>query len=273
LNIKKLETQPTQLHPQYVQGDPFPHIVIDNFIDTALLDKVLEEFPSTDKLNWREYNDDKQIKLACEDEMQFSPAARELIYYLNSGIFIKYLEGLTGISGIFADPHFRGGGYHQIKKGGCLKIHTDFNWYDKLQAHRRINLLLYLNKDWDEQYGGHLELWSKNMTKCHQKILPIFNRCVIFNTTDTSYHGHPAPLTCPDDMTRKSIALYYYSTTRQKEEISDPHTTLFKNRPEEIWNNTLKDLHKSGFVTNKIKSFIKKICPPIIIDCYKYLRN
>ena len=235
LDPEKLKSQAERLHPQFVHGAPFPHIVMDDFIDEKLLDRVLEEFPSPHKLNWRKYNDTRQVKLASEDESWFGPATRELMLNLNSGILIKFLESLTGIYGIFSDPHFRGGGLHQVERGGSLKVHTDFNWYARLQAHRRLNLLLYLNKDWKDEYGGHLELWNKEMTKRYQQILPIFNRCVIFSTTDTSYHGHPEPLTCPEGMTRKSLALYYYSATRPKEECSDPHSTIFKKRPGEVW--------------------------------------
>ncbi|NEN95926.1 MAG: 2OG-Fe(II) oxygenase, partial [Moorea sp. SIO3I7] len=151
-------------------------------------------------------------------------------------------------------PHFVGGGLHQIEKGGYLKIHADFNRHTKLRLDRRLNLLIYLNKDWQEDYGGHFEMWDTEMTQSQKKILPVFNRCVIFSTTDFSYHGHPEPLTCPEGRTRKSLALYYYSNGRPAEELSKSgdHSTLFKARPGE------KLQLKKSPVT-KVKNFLKKL--------------
>ena len=189
---------------------------------------------------------------------------RLLLYQLNSSIFVNFLEKLTGIKGIIPDPHFVGGGLHQIEKGGFLKIHVDFNKHKQMQVDRRLNLLLYLNKDWQEEYGGHFELWDRNMTECEAKILPIFNRCVIFNTSDFSYHGHPNPLNCPEDRTRKSLALYYYSNGRPAEEVSGQHSTLFRERPGE-------DLAQQQKVNNK--QLLKKFIPPIVIDLVKTIQK
>jgi Rps23 Pro-64 3,4-dihydroxylase Tpa1-like proline 4-hydroxylase len=151
---------------------------------------------------------------------------------MNSPSMLDFLEKLTGIDGLIPDPYFGGGGLHQIVRGGFLKIHTDFNWHPKLKLDRRLNLLVYLNKDWREDYGGHLELWDRALKRAEKSILPVFNRTVVFSTTDFSYHGHPRPLRCPDSTTRKSISLYYYSNGRPEEEKSAPHDTLFRETPE-----------------------------------------
>jgi hypothetical protein len=142
------------------------------------------------------------------------------------------LQELTGIKEtLLPDPYLEGGGYHEIKPGGLLKVHADFNKHQFTMLDRRINLLVYLNKDWEESYGGHFELWNTKMTKSYRKVLPVFNRLAIFSTTDFSYHGHPDALSCPPDRSRKSIALYYYSNGRPKSEVSEkPHSTLFVNR-------------------------------------------
>jgi Rps23 Pro-64 3,4-dihydroxylase Tpa1-like proline 4-hydroxylase len=187
----------------YAIALPFPHIVIDNFLPESLLEQVLEEFPQPNKINWQTFNTPAEKKLASASELQMGDFTRFLLYQLNSSVLINFLEKLTGIEGIIPDPHFVGAGLHQIEKGGFLKLHADFNRYDKLKLDRRLNFLLYLNKDWREEYGGHLELWRTDMSHCQQKILPTFNRCVIFSTTDFSYHGHPEPLNCPEAVTRK----------------------------------------------------------------------
>ncbi|NER31050.1 MAG: 2OG-Fe(II) oxygenase [Symploca sp. SIO1C4] len=250
----------------YSQAEPFPHIIIDNFLPETVLDKVLEQFPKPELIDWQKFDAAQEKKLASKSELQIAEAIRLLLYQLNSSTFIKFLEQLTGIDGIIPDPHFEGGGLHQIEKGGYLKIHADFNRNKKLRLDRRLNLLLYLNKDWQEEYGGHFEMWDKDMTKCHKKILPIFNRCVIFSTTDFSYHGHPEPLTCPEGWTRKSLALYYYSNGRPSEEISGAHSTLFRAKPEE-------KLAQKPSSLKIIKTISNKLIPPIFIDAKNYLSN
>ena len=164
------------------------------------------------------------------------------------------------------DPHLSGGGLHEIKKGGILKVHTDFNKHPKNNLDRRVNVLIYLNKNWKKEYNGCLELWDKEMIKCKQKIIPNFNKMVIFSTTDFSNHGHPEPLKCPKNKSRKSLALYYFSNGRPQEEILDKNLknrTLFKSRAghsNEVKNN--KDyfkvfLRKFSWY-QKMKKFEKK---------------
>ncbi|WP_206603044.1 2OG-Fe(II) oxygenase [Leptolyngbya ohadii] len=218
----------------YASADPFPHTVIDNFLPERILDSILEEFPQPGSIDWQRFEAAAEKKLASKSEQQMGAATRLLLYQLNSSTFISFLETLTGITGLIPDPHFEGGGLHQIEPGGYLKMHVDFSRNDRLKLDRRLNLLIYLNKDWKEEYGGHLELWDKDVTQLSKKILPLFNRCVIFNTTDFTFHGHPEPLTCPPGNTRKSLALYYYSNGRPAHETrGGQHSTLFRARPGE----------------------------------------
>jgi Rps23 Pro-64 3,4-dihydroxylase Tpa1-like proline 4-hydroxylase len=187
------------------------------------------------------------------------------MHFLNSEPFLMFLQKLTGIEEtLMPDPYFVGGGFHEIKPGGYLKIHADFNRHNMTNLDRRINALVYLNEDWDESYGGHFELWDKDMTKCHKKVLPVFNTLAIFSTTDFSYHGHPDPLACPEGRSRKSLALYYYSNGRPQHEISDKdHSTVFKARDE-----SEKLAGESSF-----KSVLKEFVPPILVKAVKSLKN
>lgn len=116
------------------------------------------------------------------------------------------------------DPYFEGGGFHEIKPGGYLKMHVDFHKHKQMNLDRRLNILVYLNEDWKEEYGGHFELWEKDMSKSVTKILPVFNRLAMFSTTDY-WHGHPDPLTCPPDRSQRSLLLYYYTNGRPAEEV------------------------------------------------------
>src|SRR5262249_10915505 len=131
---------------------------------------------------------------------------------------------------------------------------------------RRLNLLVYLNRDWNDEYGGHLELWDPSMTRCVHKILPVFNRCVVFSTTDRSYHGHPTPLACPRDRNRKSIALYYYSNGRPQEERSESHSTLFRDRPGVV-------VAPQRSYSRAARRLVRSLVPPILADGYWYLRH
>lgn len=243
----------------YQSAAPFPHIVMDDFLSPDALDMVLSEFPRHSDIDWHTIDNAQQRKLSCSDENKMGPHTRHLLYLFNSSTFINFIEALTGISGLIPDPHFKGGGMHQIVRGGHLGVHADFNIYERLKLDRRLNILLYLNKNWREEYGGHLELWDTKMTRCEKKILPIFNRCVVFSTTDFSYHGHPDPLKCPDEMSRKSLALYYYSNGRPASERSAGHSTLFQARPGEKAVNNNK---KGSF----LRSAAKKVTPPIFYD-------
>lgn len=266
LDSEYLKKLASENHEKYKQAQPFPHVVIDDFLPELILDNILIEFPKSGDIDWQKFENKAEKKLANKHEKNMGDHTRALLYQLNSATFIEFLESLTGIKGIIPDPHFEGGGLHQIEKGGYLKMHVDFNRHTKLNLDRRLNLLLYLNKDWQEEYGGYLELWDKEITQCEKKILPIFNRLVIFTTTDFTYHGHPEPLTCPEGWTRKSLALYYYTNGRPAEEISGKaHSTIFQARPgEEI-------TEKSEKI--ELKALLKKLIPPLFIDVINSLRK
>jgi hypothetical protein len=229
--------------------------VFDDFLDFSLLDLVLAEFPKPGDIAWQRFDNPHEIKLASAAEASFGPATRLLLYHLNSITFLEFISAVTGIDNLIPDPSFDGGGLHQIVRGGKLGIHVDFNRHGKYGLDRRLNLLLYLNKDWREEYGGDLELWDRNMSRCGAKIRPVFNRLVIFGTTDFTYHGHPDPLQCPQGMTRKSLALYYFSNGRPAEEITGAHSTVFRARDHEEFGLTLNQ---------RLRKLAKDLSPPIL---------
>lgn len=213
----------------YAAADPFPHTVIDGLFDDADLDAVLREFPRPEAMPWARFDNAMEKKLGFYYETsRIAPSIRSFLDAMNGFEMLLFLERLTGIEGLIPDPYFGGGGLHQIEPGGFLKVHADFNVHPKLKLDRRLNMLIYLNRDWREEWGGHLELWDRDMRGCRKRILPTFNRTVIFSTTDTSFHGHPQPLTSPPGVTRKSVSLYYYTAGRPSDERSAPHDTIFR---------------------------------------------
>lgn len=221
---------------RYRSAKPFPSITFDGFFAPAALDAVLSEFPDLSVKPQVRYESHNELaKYTTRGEARFGPETRALLHFLNSEPFLAFVQRLTGIDEpLLPDPYFNGGGLHEIKPGGLLKVHADFNKHPETKLDRRVNVLVYLNKDWREEYGGHFELWDRAMTKPEVRILPLFNRLAMFSTTSTSYHGHPDPLTCPPGRSRKSIALYYYTNGRpaHEVEVDGIHTTLFRGRDE-----------------------------------------
>jgi 2OG-Fe(II) oxygenase superfamily len=231
----RLNADPAALRERYVSAQPFPHIVIDNLFPDGVLEEVLADFPRPDEIAWRKFDNPTEKKLGYWHENPLRPSVQLFLYEMNSAPLLQFLEALTGIEGLVSDPYYGGAGPHQIEPGGFLKVHVDFNWHPLLKLDRRLNLLVYLNKDWKEEYGGHLELWNRDVSRCEQKVLPVFNRTVVFSTTDFSFHGHPEPLACPEGRTRKSVSFYYYSNGRPDEERSAPHDTVFRKTHERDW--------------------------------------
>lgn len=255
LPLTRMRDEAAAAHQSYLNAKPYPHIVFDNFFDPALIDMVVEEFPKPDAIKWQKFDNEQEIKLASNKEASFGPATRLLLYHLNSITFLNFLSEVTGIDDLMPDPGFEGGGLHQIVPGGKLGVHADFNKHGRYQVDRRLNLLLYLNKNWKEEYGGHLQLWDRDMKECHAKVLPVFNRVMVFGTTDFTYHGHPDPLTCPEGMTRRSMALYYFSNGRPPEEVSGEHSTLFRARDPEDFKLTTRQ---------RVRRFVSDLVPPIL---------
>jgi Rps23 Pro-64 3,4-dihydroxylase Tpa1-like proline 4-hydroxylase len=245
-----LASEGKKLSDAYAGNTPWPHIVIDDFLDPQLLEKVRQEAASVRRSEYYEKFVDRKTdhnKYAYAPDVVGLETAR-LVNFLNSGPFVGYLEKLTGIEGLLADPSYFGGGLHKITTGGFLEMHTDFNLLKKYKLERRLNLLLYLNKDWQPSYNGSLELWDRASKTRVKEVPPIFNRCVVFSTTNESMHGHPLPLATPDGVERMSIALYYYTNTWNPAEMV--HSTLFhisqdnkvRVRPSRVYRSVVRTL-------------------------------
>ena len=217
---------------EFRQAKPFPSIVIDNFLPLSLAERLLENFPKSEEMS-REYKALNEYKSEESDIDSLDKSFSELKSYLSDKKFLKFLTELAGIDNLLPDEHNFGGGCHQGKKGSYLDIHADFNIHPISSMHRRLNLLIYFNKEWSADKGGYLELWDKEMKQCENRIAPSFNKCVIFETSDTSFHGY-AEVNCQDNETRKSFAAYYYTKDAPfSDKKIKEHTTIFKTRPTE----------------------------------------
>ncbi len=229
--IERLEN-----YADYRGADPFPHIVIDDLFDPKALRSILAEWPAFD--DTQETHSDGTFvksKQGTTWRTNFGPATRDVFAELAAPRFLMALQKLTGMWGLMGDPYMFGGGLHATAIGGRLAVHADFNKHPIFKLDRRLNLLTYLNENWAEENGGWLELWDREMTRCSARVLPVFNRTVIFSTNSDSFHGQPEPIVGPQGLWRRSLALYYYSNGRADEglppEVGNEHSTLWQGRP------------------------------------------
>ena len=247
---------------EFKHGEPFPHVVIDDFLSPATLAELIAAFPGPDAVEWYTYDTKKEVKLALEDELLIPDPLVAVLRELNGQVFVEFLEQLTGIPGLIPDPHYRGGGLHQILPGGMLKLHADFDMHIRMKVHRRLNAILYLNEDWDDSYGGALELWDKEATRCVTSIAPLATRLMIFETTADSFHGHPDPLSCPEGRSRRSMAWYYY-TALPADSDRTGRTPVWRERPGE----------KITTRTEDVRAKVLGVVPPSAKQAAKRLLN
>ncbi len=241
-----------KLHKEYINNTPYAHIVIDNFLEKEFCKNLELQFPNHNEDFWLKYNNPVEKKLLYNHLDNVMPKnIKKTLLHLNEDWFLMKLKDLTGISGLKSDPKLHGGGMHCTKRMGKLDVHIDYSLHPTLKLERRINLILYLNSDWDSKYGGNLELWNKDMTKKIKSIEPKFNRAIIFNTTDISYHGHPSPLICPENKCRKSLAWYYL--TEPQENVVERYRAKFVARPSDPRDEKTEKFRKERSELSKTK--------------------
>jgi len=217
-------------------AEPFPHLVLDGLFNPEILRLVLAEWPDTAEKDVEHHNDGVLVrkKIGTTWKTRFGPHTRRLFAELNGPAFLQALQQVTSMWGLMGDPYMFGGGLHATQAGGTLAMHADYNKHPFFKLDRRLNLLVYLNEGWTDANGGSLELWDQDMRGCVKRILPVFNRTVLFATTSTSFHGQPDPIMGPPDLWRRSIALYYFSNGRADEgsppDTSGEHSTLWQKR-------------------------------------------
>lgn len=206
---------------------PFPHFVKEGIWDEDLLLSIENEFKVFDKWDGQKNFANAKWKKFCGTYSNFPINTRKLIDFAMSNEFVAFLEQVTGIEKLLVDNTFLGGGMHNTFDGGYLDMHADFNYNENIGLYRRLNLLVYLNSEWKEEYGGYLEI-EDTEKMFHKTIAPVINTTVLFVTDDDSIHGHPIPMTLPDNVSRKSIALYYYTKEKpMKGHYSVRNTTKY----------------------------------------------
>jgi hypothetical protein len=223
------------LKQQFRASSPFPFSKIDNLLDPAFALEVASAYPSFESatsrgLTFKTVNEKKKVQIT--DSKLFPDPVRRLNDALASPGFLSDISYITGIPGLMADTELDGGGMHVTGAGGRLDVHVDFNYLPDRKLHRRINLLLYLNPTWEEKWGGQVQLWDRDVRRCEQAFVPVINRCIIFETSDISFHG-VTPVSDAAPFPRCSFAAYYYTTEAPARWKGSVHSTIFKARPEE----------------------------------------
>lgn len=230
VDFEELDRIALDNHKLFVEAKPFPHVVLDDFLPQEVAEGLLGDF-GRQLDGWKHYYHYNERKSAITELDAMPSHTRSVFEDLLSQRTIDFIAKLTGIEGLISDPDLEGAGMHMTQPGGHLNIHTDFLTHTKRRSWRReINLLIYLNKDWRDEWNGNLELWDKQMTRCEHSVPPAFNRCVIFNTIPGSYHGHPLKLACPPGECRKHILLYYYRDEGHPLQLA---STDYQARPED----------------------------------------
>lgn len=226
VNFEALEQQIKTYHDRFNAGKPFRYLVIDNFLHEEIALTLAEQFPDKTN-NWIDASGKSTRNKWTSPIIEDSIAAK-FFKEVQSERFTRWLEAVTGIQGFIHDEEYFGAGFHQTGDGGFLNVHIDFN---KLPngMDRRLNLLVYMNKEWHEDWGGQLELWDMEKEYCIETVTPILNRAVIFETNEISYHGQPKPVQTAGAATRNSFSVYYYTEGRPEEEASAPHSTIYVN--------------------------------------------
>jgi hypothetical protein len=227
---------------------PFNYCVIDNFLDKKQADKLCDEFPDYEDGPWFNYDNPLENKRTCNHWEKFPPTTYSFFMQMLGRESANRLGDLMGAESLSGDIGLHGGGWHIHRRGGKLNIHQDYSIHPKLGMERKVNLIIYLSRDWDAQWGGGLELWShdheNNKPKqCEVTIDCKFNRAVIFRTDQLSWHGLPTPIDCPEGVFRKSLALYYLSSPGTA--TSPRQRALFAPTPEQEGDSSIQSLIQS----------------------------
>ena len=249
------------INQQFLEGNPFNHVVIDNFFTTETATKLVADFPTYSSDIWHTYNNAIEDKKTCNNWNQFPKTTYSVFNYLGSSAFIDVMSQITGIDKMYSDPGLNGGGWHSHTKNGKLNVHLDYSVHPKLGLKRNFNLIIYMTPEWDASWGGGLELWNHNPDTNQPKervklIENKFNRAVVFDTTQNSWHGLPADLECPDGVARQSLAVYYLT---QADSLTDPRgKALFAPYKDQVNNAEVLDLIKKRSSTLTASEVYKK---------------
>jgi hypothetical protein len=258
-DASRLNASIESLWSNYRSAKPFPHLVLDNLFSEDLLECVVHEMFPPSEAKWVRHDDDHLQQFNSRSPLDLGRAGSQLVAFLHSAGFLYFLSEVTGIWELLPDPYLQGAGYHRIPRGGKFDVHVDRNIAYSTGLVRRLSLLIYLNKDWKHEYGGQLELWSKDGNRQEVVIQPTFNRTVIFEINDENYHGVPSVVRCPRGRSRNCFVAYYHTVESPGIKKVTPHTSiyapiLYGQRP------------------SRLRQLAKDLTPPLVVRAVRKLR-
>ena len=209
---------------KHFQGQPVPYTIIDDFFPEETFKSLSFELDFLQPHSWTVFSNEKSYRHECRN-LSLAPRLQSMAYSFQGSTFLNWIEKICGIEKLIADPHMRGGGICRVPSGSSLGLHNDFNWNEQLRLTRRVNLILYMNSEWDESWGGDLEFWNFDRTECVAKIAPKPNRLAFWNYDERHIHGHPHPLNTPEGVYRQNFIQFYYSSNATHE--TPPHRSQF----------------------------------------------
>ena len=216
--------EPAALAQAHTATSPVPYTIIDNFFPEELFKTLSFEVDFLQESDWTVFSNDASYRKECRN-FSSTPRIQSMAYSFQGSAFLKWIEQVTGLDKLVADPHYRGGGITRVSRGDSLGLHNDFNWNEQIRLTRRANLILYMNAEWQTEWGGELELWDFDRTECLVKIEPKPNRLAIWNYDERLIHGAPHPLNCPEHIARQNFIQFYYSSNATHE--TAPHRSQF----------------------------------------------
>ena len=245
-----------ELRTAFDTANPFPHVVIDNLFDPALLRKITLDYGRVKGEDWIQYDNKNELKRGTRPNTQLGPGSQGYFDLIHRAKFTQFLSRVTGIEALVTDPVLRGGGLHEIPTGGKFRIHVDFTRHSDTLLENRLVLITYLNEGWQPEWGGALELW--NRSECAEKVVPVFGRTILFAQSVDSFHGHPDPVRTPDGRSRRSVAAYFYTNGRPDPTPVERLSTRYLS-PE------------TTSLRNRLQSGLKSVTPPLIWDGLKMI--
>ena len=236
------------LRNELMAAAPFPHLVLENLFNPALLDLVEEEFDALPGANWADVKSRYESTRRSVLGPTLGPATQLYFDIIHSGWFIDWLSSLTDVPYLLPDPKLFGGGMHESRTGATFAVHRDFNRHRHLGLKNEMVFITYLNKGWDPDWGSGLELWDKKHDRCVTTVQPEFGRTILLPHGPISYHGHTKPLQAPDDRPRRSVAAYYYSSPIAGKQYGDESASIFMK------------MHR----LDRAKAIARMITPPVV---------
>lgn len=231
-----------KLKSDFLNGEPYESLVIDNFLNLSYAEKIYDLFPNNYE-NWYKYENPVEVKYAYDNINVLPDDLKNYFYYLSCDKLVDIISKITDINDLEHDECLHGAGLHSHPKYGRLNIHLDYEKHPYSGKERRINIILFLSKDWDESWNGANELWDKNVTKCIKSTPIKFNRAIIFKTNDISWHGVPEKIMCPEDVFRKSLAYYYVSPLTVSKQDYRTKANFIK-RPQDEYNESMEKIYE-----------------------------